>query len=199
MHAMGEVLRYRPPRAHDETTAYLGMVIFLASWAMMFAALFFAYGYVRSRALVWPPPDLPLLPIALPLANTLVLGVSSAVLQFGNWSIAKGSSSRLAWALGLTVALGILFLALQLVLWFQLYREGLRPSSGGPYGSVFYGLTWFHAVHVAVGLGGLVWLWRKARLGTLSAARHLPLRLWTMYWHFVGVVWALMLVSIFLV
>jgi heme/copper-type cytochrome/quinol oxidase subunit 3 len=33
----------------------------------------------------------------------------------------------------------------------------------------------------------------------LSAARHLPLRLWTMYWHFVGVVWALMLVSIFLI
>jgi len=175
------------------------MVIFLASWAMMFAALFFAYGYVRSRALVWPPPDLPLLPIALPLANTLVLGVSSAVLQFGNWSIAKGSSRRLVWALGLTVALGIVFLALQLVLWSQLYREGLRPSSGGPYGSVFYGLTCFHAVHVAVGLGGLGWLWRKARLGTLSAARYLPLRLWTMYWHFVGVVWALMLVSIFLV
>jgi cytochrome c oxidase subunit 3 len=199
MHAMGEVLRYRPPRAHDETTAYLGMVIFLASWAMMFAALFFAYGYVRSRALVWPPPELPALPIALPLANTLVLGISSAVLQFGNWSIAKGSSSRLVRALGLTVGLGILFLVLQLVLWSQLYFEGLRPSSGGPYGSVFYGLTCFHALHVAVGLGGLVWLWRKARLGTLSAARHLPLRLWTMYWHFVGVVWALMLVSIFLV
>ncbi len=199
MHAMGELLRYRPPRAHDETTAYLGMVIFLASWAMMFAALFFAYGYVRSRALVWPPPDLPLLPIALPFANTLVLGVSSAVLQFGSWSIARGSNRRLVWALGLTTALGILFLALQMVLWSRLYREGLRPSSGGPYGSVFYGLTCFHALHVAVGLGGLVWLWRKARLGTLSAARHLPLRLWTMYWHFVGVVWALMLVSIFLI
>ena len=30
-------------------------------------------------------------------------------------------------------------------------------------------------------------------------ARHLPVRLWAMYWHFVGIVWALMFVSIFLI
>jgi len=199
MYPMGDVLRYRPPRAHEETTAYVGMVIFLASWAMMFAALFFAYGYVRSRAAVWPPPDLPLLPILLPLLNTAVLGGSSAALQLGGWWIARGNVHRLVWALGVAVALGALFLALQVVLWSNLYGQGLRPSTGGPYGSVFYGLTCFHALHVLVGLGGLAWLWRQGSVGLLSAARHLPLRLWTMYWHFVGVVWALMLVSIFLI
>ena len=43
--------------AHEETTAYIGMVIFLGAWAMMFGALFFAYGMVRARAMCWPPPD----------------------------------------------------------------------------------------------------------------------------------------------
>ena len=37
-----------------------GMTIFLASWMMMFAALFFVYGGVRLRAEVWPPIELPM-------------------------------------------------------------------------------------------------------------------------------------------
>ena len=48
-----------PPCRHRETTALLGMTLFLASWAMLFAALFFAYGLTRVRAPAWPPPDLP--------------------------------------------------------------------------------------------------------------------------------------------
>jgi len=67
---MGDVVPLRSPRARRDTTAWLGMIIFLASWAMMFAALFFAYGIVRLRAQVWPPPELPALPLRLPLVNT---------------------------------------------------------------------------------------------------------------------------------
>ena len=77
MEAMGELLPYRPPKAREETTAYLGMVVFLGSWAMMFAALFFAYGFVRSRSAAWPPPDVPELPWGAPAINTLVLAGSS--------------------------------------------------------------------------------------------------------------------------
>src|ERR1700687_392226 len=83
MTAMGEVLPYRPPRAREDTTAYLGMVVFLGSWAMMFAALFFAYGFVRTRSVAWPPPDLPELPWETPALNTLILLSSSASLQYG--------------------------------------------------------------------------------------------------------------------
>ncbi len=199
MVAMGEVLPYRPPRAREETTAYLGMIIFLASWAMMFAAMFFAYGFVRARSIAWPPPDVPELPIALPALNTLVLCASSASMQYGLAAIRRGASRTLGWALLSTVGLGALFLGLQVSLWLRLYGKGLRPETGGPYGSVFYGLTWFHALHVIVGLVALAVLCGKAFAGTFSAARYLPLRLWTLYWHFVGVVWTLMFVSIFLI
>ena len=63
---MGAIVPYPPPRARQEWTAYLGMVIFLGSWAMMFGSLFFAYGMVRARSDAWPPPDLPELPLGLP-------------------------------------------------------------------------------------------------------------------------------------
>ncbi len=199
MVAMGEVLPYRPPGAREETTAYVGMVIFLASWAMMFAALFFAYAFVRARALAWPPPDVPELPVGLPGLNTLVLIASSAAFQYGLLAIRKGESRRLTWALIATVGLGTLFLGLQLSVWVRLYAKGLHHEGSGPYGSVFYGLTGFHALHVLVGLVGIGLLCRKAWAKAFSAARYLPVRLWAMYWHFVGIVWALMFVSIFLI
>src|SRR5712664_991716 len=198
MTAMGEVLPYRPPRAREETTAYLGMVVFLGSWAMMFAALFFAYGFVRTRSLAWPPPDLPKLPWETPAVNTLVLAGSSAAIQYGVRSIRHGASQKLGRALLLTVLLGSVFLVLQLTLWTRLYTQGLHPETGGPYGSVFWGLTCFHALHVAVGLIGIGLLCARAFAGAFSAARYLPVRLWTLYWHFVGAVWGLMFVLIFL-
>jgi cytochrome c oxidase subunit 3 len=199
MTAMGDVLPYRPPKAREETTAYLGMVIFLASWAMLFAALFFAYGFVRSRSLIWPPADLPSLPKLLPLVNTIILSLSSGILQLGARAIGRGAARQLALSILGALLLGSLFLGLQIWLWVNLYGQGLRPDTGGPYGSVFYGLTWLHGIHVAVGLIGLAWVYRRAQIGAFSAARHLPVRLWAMYWHFVGAVWALMFVSIFLV
>src|SRR5712692_9335115 len=105
MVAMGAVLPYRPPRAREETTAYLGMIIFLGSWAMMFAALFFAYAFARARADVWPPPDLPRLPLAVPGFNTLVLAASSAAIQWGALAIRRGDAKKLGWAL--LAALGL--------------------------------------------------------------------------------------------
>src|SRR5688572_24518481 len=91
---MATVARLRP-RAREEFTASLGMVIFLASWAMMFAALFFAYAVVRSRALSWPPPGIPALPVALPALNTLVLLASSGTYSMGARSIERGNRRAL--------------------------------------------------------------------------------------------------------
>jgi cytochrome c oxidase subunit 3 len=195
---MGAIVPYRPPHAREEATAYLGMVVFLGSWAMMFGSLFFAYGMVRARAVAWPPPDLPELPLLVPGINTAILALSSILLQLAIWSLRRGKVALLGPGIGCSLALGSLFLALQVLTWKSLYTEGLTPQ-GGPYPSVFYALTCFHALHVVVGIVALAWLCRGAFVGKYSAARFLPVRLWTMYWHFVGVVWAAMFVAVYVI
>jgi cytochrome c oxidase subunit 3 len=196
---MGELLPYRTPKTRSDTTGVIGMVIFLASWAMMFAALFFSYAYVRSNSSQWPPDDVPVLPVGLPAVNTVVLAVSSAVLQLGLFQARRGRMKSLAPAMLAAAVLGMVFLGLQWQLWSSLTAQGLTPTSGGSYGSVFYGLTWLHALHVVVGLLGLGWVCRQSFSGAYSVAKHMPARLWGIYWHFVGVIWALMFVTIFLV
>jgi cytochrome c oxidase subunit 3 len=195
---MSAVTSHRQGQLRDESTAYVGMVIFLASWAVLFIALFFAYGLLRARAMQWPPEDLPRPPFFLPAINTLVILGSSLTLQSALSGLRRGKELRLARTVGLSALLGAVFLALQTVVWVRLYAGGLLPSAGA-YASVFYMLTVVHALHVLVGLVALAWLSLRALRGTYSTARHLAVRLWTMYWHFVGVIWGFLFLLVYLV
>ncbi|GEJ56790.1 cytochrome c oxidase subunit 3 [Anaeromyxobacter diazotrophicus] len=183
--------RQRPSR--EEQTAHLGTVVFLGSWAMLFASLFFAYGLVRLRAPSWPPAGQPELPLLLPGVNTLLaLGASVAVAAAVRAWGSRGS--RVAAALAAAAALGAGFLAVQAAVWTRLLRGGLAPSDG-PYASVFYAFTGFHGLHVAVGVVALAALAVRAlRPGGVGRA---AVRLWALYWHFVGVVWAVLYVTVF--
>jgi heme/copper-type cytochrome/quinol oxidase subunit 3 len=186
------------PRAKEDFSSYLGMVILLGSWSILFGGLFFAYAGVRMAAPIWPPPGVPRLPLALPTVNTAVLAVSSVAAQRALVAIRAGRRQEMQALLAVTVFLGALFLGLQYVLWANARASGLSIDTGGTYGSVFYALTLFHAAHVAVGIGGLVYVVVGAGLGRWNAAAHGPVRLWTMFWHFVDAVWLATFLSVFL-
>ena len=197
MAGAGEVLRARDRQAGSEATALIGMIAALGSWAMLFAGLFFAFGLSRVRADMWPPATVPMLPLGLPLFNTVVIAASSLAIVYGLAQLRRGRTRRLTVALWITAALGAGFVALQVVLWADMWSAGLRPSSG-QYGSLFYMLTWVHAAHVGVGVAALFWMAIRASANAYSPERYTSVRLWALYWHFVGVVWACMFVLIFL-
>ena len=194
----GDVIPYRPPRARGDDTAWLGMAIFLGSWAMMFASLFFSYGVLRLRQPAWPPAGTPPLPLFLPVLNSGVIVLTSIALQRALVAARRGDRSRVVGGLIAGLVLGITFVALQTVLWTSLFASGLSLGDGALAG-VVYGLTGFHALHVVVGLLGLGLLLPAVLRGTLNAARNNRLRLWVMYWHFVGVVWLTMALLLFVV
>jgi cytochrome c oxidase subunit 3 len=92
--------------------------------------------------------------------------------------------------------LGTCFLALQAVVWTSLWSAGLHVD-GGPYPSAFYALTGLHAAHVLVGLLALAVLTLRVLGGGLARGRVTAVRLWAMYWHFVGIVWLLLYVTVY--
>jgi cytochrome c oxidase subunit III len=192
------VIPYRSSAARGEDTAWLGMTLFLGSWAMMFASLFFAYGMLRLRQPGWPPPGTPPLPLLLPSVNTGVLALNSLALERALRSAPRGEKSQVVAGLVEGLLLGVAFVALQVVLWTSLFKSGLALEDGS-LAAVVYGLTGFHALHVLVGLLGLGLVLSAVLRGTLNAARNNRLRLWVMYWHFVGVVWLAMYLLIFVI
>jgi len=186
-----------PSREESRRTSFVGMVMALASWSMMFGSLFFAYAILRLKAGTWPPDGVAPLPRLLPFANTLVLLFSSAVLHRGVRAEADARPGALLGALKATLALGSLFLVLQLAVWVPLWRSGFRIDSG-IYGSIFYGLTVFHALHVLAGLVALLVLVPGARSGRLRSGAQSRVRASAMFWHFVDAVWVVMFVAIYL-
>jgi cytochrome c oxidase subunit 3 len=173
------------------------MIVFLASWAMMFAALFFAYGFVRTRAAMWPPADIPALPIVLPAINTVVLLASSFTFARGLDAIRQGKRPALPVWVAATFVLGTVFLVLQTVVWRSLWLDGLTIRTG-IFGSVFYALTTFHALHVATGLVMLGWLFARSLRARYNEHNTVNIRLCTMFWHFVDVVWILMFLTLYI-
>jgi len=74
--------------------------------------------------------------------------------------------------------------------------------SDGIYGAVFYAFTAFHGLHVAVGLGILLWVLSRSRAGApapLALTEHntIAVTVCTMFWHFVDAVWLLMFLTIY--
>lgn len=201
---MGSVVQLRPEtlaqQRESEFTRVIGMMIALGSWGMMFSALFFVYLGLRSQALSWPPPGLPALPLLLPGINCLVIIASSFTLARALKVLRAGERRRALTLMGVTVGLGLTFVALQLLLWRGLWLEGINFQTG-TLGTVFYGLTILHALHVAAGLLvlGYLWMsvWRQAAGHQLTRSA-VSLRLCGMFWHFVGAVWLLMFIGLFL-
>jgi cytochrome c oxidase subunit 3 len=182
--------------ARRDLGAYVGMVIALGAFGMCFAGLFFSYAVARAGTASWPPGGEQPLPLALPGLNTLVLALSSLALHYGVKAVRAGRERALVGWLGLTIGGGIAFLALQVVVWGRVYAAGLKPSSG-IYGSIFYALTVFHALHVVSGLAALAFIAVRARHGRYSAARYAGVRSVALFWHFVDAVWVVMFVSVY--
>jgi cytochrome c oxidase subunit III len=185
------------PEPADEQTAWVGMLVFLGSWAMLFVSLLFAYGALRLRLPSWPPPGAPRLPVGLALWGTLAILASSATLERWRRAAAAGPPVRpRPELLSATLRLGLGFLGVQGVLWGSLAAKGVR-FAGGTLGAVVFGLVAFHAAHVLVGLGGLASLWWSARSGRTGAGLATRRRLWTAFWHLVGAAWVSICLFVF--
>ncbi len=172
----------------------VAMTVTLISFTMMFASLFLGYFIFRFNAPVWPPVELTDLPKALPLISTLVLGLSS----FTYWMMEKNIFSdaqkgKIFWLL--TTALGIAFLGCQWMLWADLKASGILVTNG-ILPSMLYAFTWLHAAHIVLGLIGLFWLaWFVFKKSDqLTDVKVINVG---KFWHFLGVVWVLMYLMLF--
>jgi len=196
----------------------MGMAWFIVSEIMFFAAFFGALFYARlitvpwlagagtnleTHVLLWPDfaDTWPLFMTpggttteameawGLPFINTCILVTSSVTVTFAHWALKKNQRLPLAIWLGLTVALGISFLILQVVEYMEAYNELGLTLGSGIYGSTFFMLTGFHGAHVTMGTIMLFVILLRCLRGHFSPENHFGFEAASWYWHFVDVVW----------
>ncbi len=179
---------------HEMSGPVLGMVLFVASEAMFFSAFFAAYFTIRDNAKVWPPPGIPHLKIDIASILTAILVLSSVVIQLSLRAMRRGDRRSSIRFLSVTIALGVIFLLLQLYDYSQL-GFGVKD---GTFGALFYVMTGIHMAHVLGGVVFLILVLGQARSGAVTPSNYDPLAAGAIYWDFVDVVWVLLFTTFYL-
>jgi cytochrome c oxidase subunit 3 len=189
-----------PPPANRSSRldpTVLGMLLFIASEAMLFGSFFTALFFVRvvnpSAPDVWPPEPFEF-PVFVAAVNTAILVTSSFTVHWATQAIKRNDRNGLKAGLVLTILLGLAFLLTQAVEYAHL---GFNLGDGA-FASTFYGLTGLHGAHVFVGLMLLTVAAVRAFRGHYSPEHHHGVEIPAIYWHFVDVMWVVVYVSVYL-
>jgi cytochrome c oxidase subunit III len=189
---------------------HLGMWTFLATEILFFGGLFASYSIYR-----WTYPQAFAagsrhLEFWIGTVNTAVLLTSSLTMALADLAVKRDARGALRGWLVLTWLLGAVFLALKLYEYHQKYVEHLIPgphfhlAPGEPapmqlFIFLYFAMTGLHAVHMIIGLGALAWLLWLNRRRRLDVARHAPVAMVGLYWHFVDCVWIFLYPLLYLV
>ena len=125
----------------------------------------------------------------IPFINTVILVSSGGTVTLAHWALKKNERGKLVWWLFATVALGLLFLALQAYEFAHAYADLNLTLGSGVYGSTFFMLTGFHGLHVTIGAIMLLVMLIRSMRGHFTPEHHFAFEAAAWYWHFVDVVW----------
>ena len=200
-----------------------GMILFIASEVMFFAAFFWMFFemavFNEARAHIpeignwaetaaawstWPPKGVEVLDAwQLPLLNTIILLLSGTTVTWAHHALQVGDRRATKIGLAITIALGVLFTAVQAYEYQHIIHEHLffndEALNSGLYGSIFFMATGFHGFHVLIGTIFLTVCLLRLLAGQMSPQKHFGFEAAAWYWHFVDVVWLFLFAFVYVV
>jgi cytochrome c oxidase subunit 3 len=164
---------------------------------VLFAATLVGYVVTRLQVDRWRPDGAPGLPGGLAGSSALLIGVSSSM-HHAYMSLLKNRQEALRRGLWLGLAFAAAFLVGQVFNWVEVFRaqEGLRERT--LFAFTFYLLTGLHAAHVLGGFVPLGIVIHRAHAREYSSSRLDGVRFCVWYWHYLGVIWLVLLVTMVL-
>ncbi|MGH1435445.1 MAG: cytochrome c oxidase subunit 3 [Lewinella sp.] len=178
------------------------LMLIIFSLSILFVSLTISFVYSRVQSSV-PPIKLP----SIFLFNTFILLASSGTMLSAKKAYLSDNTDRYKVALGVTMILSFLFLALQTVGWMELFRQEVFIDSNNSAGYLYL-ISGLHFAHVIGGipfLGYFIWQAFTKMQDPVSVLvyfsdpeKRLKLRLLTIYWHFLDILWIYLVLFFFI-
>ena len=185
------------PRERRLSTYQWGMIAFLVSEVAFFSTLIVTYVIYLGKDTSGPTPAI--LSLRLVLCTTVCLLASSGTIHMAERSLEPGSRSGFFLWWSATIALGVLFLLGTAYEWYNLItRDGLTISRN-LFGTTYYTLVGFHALHVTVGVILMLTILGLAAQRQITGNHPVAVQLASWYWHFVDAVWVVVFTVVYLV
>lgn len=179
--------------------AKIGMWAFIAQEILFFSGLFVAYGmmrYLHPEAFLEGSHHLNRI---LGTLNTVVLITSSFTMVMAVYKAQTSKVKSCANYLLATFFLAGAFLVVKYFEYSEKFHHGYLPgkffnaSGASEYLHIFYSIyfvaTGLHALHIIIGMGLILWIYRKTKKGYYHKEYFTPVEMVGLYWHLVDIVW----------
>jgi len=184
------------------TPGQWGIIAFLCSEVAFFSTLIVAYVVFMGRdsgpgGMGGPVPK-DVLSLGLVCVTTVCLLSSSGTIHLAERALRADRRSQFIGLWGATIALGTAFLVGTAVEWHGLITQQHLTISRNLFGTTFYSLVGFHAIHVTVGVLIMTLVFVLSLGGNMTAKNHGGVTLVSWYWHFVDGVWIVVFSVVYL-
>lgn len=165
----------------------------IAGSALGFSLLLGIYLMRKSVGLYWTDVPLP----SVFWVSTLAIVVSSMTLHLAHHCFRTDRYPQFRLYIGATLMLGFLFIILQFWGWQQLIQAGISTMNNPSVGFI-YVISGLHILHIVGGVLALSWVvyqslknhsYIDAFVFSVNPPNQLKIKLVTIYWHFVDVLW----------
>ena len=163
----------------------ISVMIIIVTEIMLFSGFISSYIISRANQMNWPPDGQERLPLEFTIVNTIILITSGVLLIIGR---TKKESKKYFIA---SAVLGLSFFLLQGQEWYRLITFGLSADSS-IYAAFFYLIIGSHAVHVLMGLAGLLYVIKKSPVDDETSLAI------AVFWQFVVWLWPVLYYLIYL-
>ncbi len=172
---------------HPENGTMLGFWLYLMSDSLIFAILFACYGVLGTNYAGGPTPA-ELFDLDLIAVNTSLLLISSITYGFVMISMQDGRLNQMLLWLGVTGALGLGFVAIELYEFAHLIHQDAGPGRSA-FLSSFFTLVGTHGLHVSFGILWLITLMFQLKRYGINPAMRRRVACLSLFWHFLDIVW----------
>lgn len=182
--------------AHDNSKTLLGFWLYLMTDLVLFASLFATYAVLYKNT-AGGPSGAEIFDLPFVLIETLLLLTSSFTCGLMLLAARRQDTARIVRWMAVTGLLGVAFVGMELYEFNHLIHEGFTWQTSA-FLSAFFTLVGTHGLHICIGLLWLAVLLVRIVRGGFTAHIGRKLQLFSLFWHFLDIVWIFIFTVVYL-
>ncbi len=193
---MAAVRREDDAEIAADSRTMLGFWIYLMTDCVLFAGLFATYAVLHA-ATFGGPSGTQIFKLRPAFAETVTLLTSSFTCGLATLAVRANTLRRAEQWFAVTLALGVVFLALEFTDFHTLASQGNDWRRSG-FLSAYFTLVGAHGAHLMAGLIWMAVLLIRLRSDGLTRGHVRRLTLLAIFWHFLDLIWVLIFTIVYL-
>ncbi len=181
---------------HSDDLPLFGFWLYLLTDLALFATLFATFVVLRPQ-IAGGPSSQDIIELPFVLTETMILLLSSFTAGLGLIAFRQKNKNQSLAFLVITFLLGLTFIGMELTEFSKLISEG-HDWQVSAFLSAFFTLVATHGLHISFGLIWLLFMMVRIAKSGFNDQNHKRLTMFSMFWHFLDIVWIFIFTIVYL-